>query len=81
MPVNHMIEFYDLMPDKPEKEFIKKIDITLTTLGLEDGLIKDIIISTNNPEARIFNRFNSNRKGYKDLKNWLHLQLAEDLIK
>ena len=35
MPVDHLIEFYDLMPDKPEIELIKKVDITLTPLGLE----------------------------------------------
>ncbi|XAT58463.1 hypothetical protein GN241_14505 [Rhodobacteraceae bacterium IMCC1335] len=35
MPVDHLIEFNDLMPDRLEMELIKKGDIPLTTLGLE----------------------------------------------
>ena len=35
MPVDHLIEFNDLMPDKLEMELIKQGDIPLTALGLE----------------------------------------------
>jgi hypothetical protein len=35
MPVDHMIEFNDLMPDKLEIELIKAGDLPLTPLGLE----------------------------------------------
>ena len=35
MPVDHLIEFNDLMPDRLEMELIKKGDIPLTPLGLE----------------------------------------------
>ena len=35
MPVDHLIEFNDLMPDRLEMELIKKGDISLTPLGLE----------------------------------------------
>ena len=35
MPVDHLIEFNDLMPDRLEMELIKKGDLPLTPLGLE----------------------------------------------
>jgi hypothetical protein len=35
MPVDHLIEFNDLMPDKLEIELIKTGDLPLTPLGLE----------------------------------------------
>ena len=35
MPVDHLIEFNDLMPDKLEMELINKGDLPLTALGLE----------------------------------------------
>ncbi|MDB4197560.1 hypothetical protein N9777_04665 [Ascidiaceihabitans sp.] len=35
MPVDHLIEFNDLMPDKLEMELIKTGDLPLTPLGLE----------------------------------------------
>lgn len=35
MPVDHLIKFNDLMPDKLEMELIKQGDIPLTALGLE----------------------------------------------
>ena len=35
MPVDHLIEFNDLMPDNLEMELIKRGDIPLTPLGLE----------------------------------------------
>ena len=35
IPVDHLIEFNDLMPDRLEMELIKKGDIPLTPLGLE----------------------------------------------
>jgi hypothetical protein len=35
MPVDHLIEFNDLMPDRLEMEVIKKGDVPLTPLGLE----------------------------------------------
>ena len=80
-----MIEFYDLMPDKPEMELIKKIDITLTTLGLEKMRPnKRYYYIYKQPEAiDISNRFNSNR--IKVIKRPEELASsatsAEDLIK
>ena len=35
MPVDHLIEFNDLMPDRLEMELIRKGDLPLTPLGLE----------------------------------------------
>ena len=35
MPVDHLIEFSDLMPDRLEMELIKKGNLPLTPLGLE----------------------------------------------
>ena len=35
MPVDHLIEFNDLMPDRLEMELIKTGDLPLTPLGLE----------------------------------------------
>jgi len=35
MPVDHLIEFNELMPDRLEMELIKKGDLPLTPLGLE----------------------------------------------
>ena len=35
MPVDHLIEFNDLMPDRLEMELINKGDLPLTPLGLE----------------------------------------------
>ena len=35
MPVDHLIEFNDLMPDRLEVELIKKGDLPLSPLGLE----------------------------------------------
>jgi len=35
MPVDHLIKFNDLMPDRLEMELIKKGDLPLTPLGLE----------------------------------------------
>ena len=35
MPVDHLIEFNDLMPDRLEMELIKTRDLPLTPLGLE----------------------------------------------
>ena len=35
MPVDHLISYNDLMPDKLEMELIKQGDIPLTALGLE----------------------------------------------
>ena len=35
IPVDHLIEFNDLMPDRLEMELIKKGDLPLTPLGLE----------------------------------------------
>ena len=35
MPVDHLIGFNDLMPDKLEMKLIKQGDIPLTPLGLE----------------------------------------------
>jgi len=35
MPVDHLIGFSELMPDKLEMELIKRGDIPLTALGLE----------------------------------------------
>ena len=35
MPVDHLIEFNELIPDRLEMELIKKGDILLTPLGLE----------------------------------------------
>ena len=35
MPVDHLIEFNELIPDRLEIELIKKGDIPLTPLGLE----------------------------------------------
>ena len=48
MPVDHLIEFNDLMPDKLEMELIKTGDLPLTPLGLEKmrpdlGLSKEAI--------------------------------------
>ena len=35
MPLDHLIEFNDLMPDRLEMELIKKGDLPFTPLGLE----------------------------------------------
>ncbi|MDB9810721.1 hypothetical protein OAC05_06765, partial [Planktomarina temperata] len=48
MPVDHLIEFNNLMPDKLEMELIRKGDLPLTPLGLEKmrpdlGLSKEAI--------------------------------------
>ena len=50
MPVDHLISYNDLMPDKLEMELIKQGDIPLTALGLEQmrpdlGLNKEAIKS------------------------------------
>ena len=50
MPVDHLISYNDLMPDKLEMELIKQGDIPLTALGLEKmrpdlGLNKEAIKS------------------------------------
>jgi hypothetical protein len=35
MPVDHLIEFNDLMPDRLEMELINTGDLPLTAMGLE----------------------------------------------